>query len=188
MLSKERGCDKRNLSSRSRVEPTHTLTSVLFFSSEQIIVVQEWLPESNTLYLYPSNKCCTEITASTVFVWCVNELHYQILDPKIWTYRHQAVKASKKRNKVLLLLYYMRNVTCLHIVSHLRRSKIPTAPDVYIDAINKKCNTKRITQLVSKLQEQIVRTKVTFIIRHIFSMPLRIILYPMSSLNKYFSI
>ena len=53
----DRFCERRNLSSRSRVEPTYTLTSVLFFSSEQIIVVQEWLFESNILYLYPNNKC-----------------------------------------------------------------------------------------------------------------------------------
>ena len=53
----DRFCERRNLSSRSRVEPTYTLTSVLFFSSEQIIVVQEWLLESNILYLYPNNRC-----------------------------------------------------------------------------------------------------------------------------------
>ena len=77
------------------------------------------------------------------------ELHYQVLDSNIWTHGHQAVKAYEKKNKVLPL-HYMRNVTCLHIVSHLHRSKIPIVPDLFIDAIYVKYNTRSITQLVCK--------------------------------------
>ena len=101
--------------------------------------------------------------------------YLQTLDSNIWTHRHQAVKAHvRRKTKYFLSALYEKCHLSSHCQHHLRRSKIPTAPDVYIDAINKKCNTKRITQLVCKLQEQIVRTKVTFIIRHIFSMPFHI--------------
>ena len=145
----EKECKRRNLSSRSRVEPTYTLTSVLFFSSEQIIVVQEWLLESNILYLYPSNKYDHKIITFRLCLHSTNELHFHVLDSNIWTHRHQAVKAYKKKNKVLPL-HYMRNVTCLHIVSHLHRSKIPIVPDLFIEAISVKYNTRSITQLVCK--------------------------------------
>ena len=75
----DRFCERRNLSSRSRVEPTYTLTSVLFFSSEQIIVVQEWLLESNILYLYPNNKC-----GPKMIIFRFTSIFY----PPIFTFKH----------------------------------------------------------------------------------------------------
>ena len=51
------------------------------------------------------------------------DFYLEVLDSNIWTHEHQAVKACKKKNKVLPSAHYMRNVTCLHIVSHLHHQR-----------------------------------------------------------------
>ena len=116
-------CKRRNLSSRSRVEPTYTLTSVLFFSSEQIIVVQEWLLESNILYLYPNNKC--GLRKMIIFRLCLLSSCFTF---KHWTqiFGHIDIRQLRhmlEEKQSTSSLHYMRNVTCLHIVSHLHHQR-----------------------------------------------------------------